>query len=106
MRSPIIGDELKQRLTRTEKKISLLLFAFFSNIHLIFCLVSLNFFQLSFWTAWFELLGALVVDSRGAITVAALRDVNLRKRCEALPRYIVYVYQLGQILQYNNIICL
>ena len=31
-----------------------------------------------------------MVDSRGAITVAALRDVNLRKRGVALPRYIVY----------------
>ena len=51
-----------------------------------------NFFF--FWTAWFELLGALVVDSRGAITFAALRDVNLRKRCVALPRYIVFVYIL------------
>ena len=35
-----------------------------------------------------------MVDSRDAITVAALRDVNLRKRCVALPRYIVYVYGL------------
>ena len=57
----------------------------------LFCSVSLNL-KFFFWTAWFELLGALVVDSRGAITVAALRDVNLRKRCVALPRYIVYVY--------------
>ena len=44
---------------KMEKKFFTLLFAFFSNIHLIFCLVSLNFFQLSFgphvlssWELW------------------------------------------------------
>ena len=33
-----------------------------------------------------------MVESHGGITLATLRDVNLDKRCVALPRYIVYVY--------------
>ena len=33
-----------------------------------------------------------MVGSHGGITLATLRDVNLDKRCVALPRYIVYVY--------------
>ena len=33
------------------------------------------------------------MDSHGGITVATPRDVNLRKCCVALPRYIVYVYK-------------
>ena len=35
-----------------------------------------------------------MVESHGSITLATLRDVNLDKRCVALPRYIVYVYIL------------
>ena len=34
-----------------------------------------------------------MVESHGGITLATLRDVNLDKRCVALPRYIVYVYR-------------
>ena len=36
-----------------------------------------------------------MVESHGSITLATLRDVNLDKRCVALPRYIVYVYILS-----------
>ena len=40
-----------------------------------------------------------MVDSHGGITLAALRDVTLSKRCVALPRYIVYVYRSGKCRQ-------
>ena len=38
-----------------------------------------------------------MVESHGGITLATLRDVNLDKRCVALPRYIVYVYMVHTV---------
>ena len=81
------------------KKFSLYCFAFLSNIYFLFFAQSRLTFSAFFGTAWFERLGALVVDTHSDVTVATLRDVNLRKSCVALQRYIVYVYMQPPVSQ-------
>ena len=46
-----------------------------------------------------------MVESHGGITLATLRDVNLDKRCVALPRYIVYVYMLYYVMLCYVMLC-
>ena len=58
------------------KEFFLLFLLFFNFFSFLFCSVSLDFSSFLL-NAWFELLGTLVVDSHGGITIATLRDVNL-----------------------------
>ena len=69
--------------------------------HDFFCIFNISFFFFAqshltfsafFWTSWFELTRALVVDSHGGITVATLSDVNLKKTlCGVATLYRLYI---------------
>ena len=76
----------------------------------LFCLFQTKFhiaqsrstFQLSFELHGFRLLRILVVHCHSGITVATLPHVTLKKRCVALPCYIVYVYIYLSQQKYQN----